>query len=93
MELRAVTGNNFLPRTKLTSEDKKLKEACQQFETILAQQMLTAMQGSTKMFGNGFGGEYFQSLFQEQLAKKLSENELGLSKVLFEQLKVVESNK
>ncbi len=87
MEIKAIKIENIGKQNKLNPEEQKLKSACQQFETILAQQMLTAMQGSTKMFGSGFGGEYFQGLFQEQLAKQLSENELGLAKVLFEQLR------
>jgi Rod binding domain-containing protein len=78
----------------MSVEDQKLLKACKDFESILALQMVQAMQGSTKMFRDGFGGPYFQSMFQEQMAKQMTEgNGLGIAHVLFNQLKKGEDGK
>jgi Rod binding domain-containing protein len=79
-----TTGNQF-PKN-MTADQKKLAKACSEFESVLVQQMLGAMQGSTKMFGEGFGGSYFQDMFQQELSKKVSVNGLGIAKIMFDQL-------
>ncbi len=81
-----VSLSNTKSQQGLTPEQRKLAKACNEFESLLVKQMLEAMQGSTKMFGDGFGGEYFQSLFQEELSKQISVNGLGVGKILFNQL-------
>ncbi|TCL75273.1 rod binding protein [Hydrogenispora ethanolica] len=77
----------------LDPEQRKLAKACSDFETVLVKQMLEAMQGSTPLFGKGFGGEYFQSLFQEELSKEISVNGLGVGKMMFEQLNQAQNSK
>ncbi len=97
MEIKAHSGytpvNPLLNDKKLTPEQRKLAEACTEFEAILVKQMLEAMQGSTQMFGQGFGGKYFQSLFQEELSRTVSVRGIGIAKTLFDQLKGPESSK
>ena len=45
-----------LSKTKPTTPaEQKLKQACTDFEAIMLRQLLGTMQGTTKMFGDGFG--------------------------------------
>jgi Rod binding domain-containing protein len=73
-------------KTGLTPEQKQLKKACTEFEAIMVRQMLESMSSSTKFFGKGFGGDYFQSMFLDEISKQIAEQGLGLSKMLYEQI-------
>jgi len=68
------------------AEDLKLKNACREFETILLKQMLEVMQSSTSMFGKGFGGDFFQGMFQDEIAKEMAEKGMGVSDLLYSRL-------
>ncbi len=81
-----VSLNNPRWQKTLTPEQRKLAKACSDFEAVMFKQMLEAMQGSTQMFGKGFGGDYFQSLFHEELSKQISVNGIGVGKMLYTQL-------
>ena len=70
----------------LTPEQKKLKQTCNEFEAMMVRQMLDSMEGSTKMFGEGFGGDFYQGMFLDAIAKQISEKGMGLSKMMYEQL-------
>ena len=72
--------------SQLTAEQRKAKDACTQFEALMVKEMLAAMQSSTKMFGDGFGGDYFQGMFQDAIAQNVAEQGLGLGKMLYEQI-------
>lgn len=73
-------------KTRLTPEQIQLKKACTEFEAIMIRQMLETMSNSTKFFGKGFGGDYFQSMFLDEISKQIAEQGLGLSKMLYEQI-------
>lgn len=73
-------------KTGLTPEQTQLKKACTEFEAIMVRQMLETMSSSTKFFGKGFGGDYFQSMFLDEISKQIAEQGLGLSKMLYEQV-------
>jgi flagellar protein FlgJ len=72
----------------MTPEQKELMKACQGFEAMMIRQMFEVMQSSQKMFGNGFGGDYFQSMFQDEMSKKIAENGqgIGLANMMYQQL-------
>ncbi len=73
-------------KAQLTPEQMKLKETCTEFEALMVRQMLEVMNSSTKFFGKGFGGDFFQSMFLDEVSKKVAEQGLGLSKMLYSQL-------
>jgi Rod binding domain-containing protein len=73
------------PKT-LSPEQKKLKQTCTEFESLMVRQMLDSMEGSTKMFGDGFGGDFYQGMFLDAISKQISEQGLGLGKMMYQQL-------
>lgn len=73
-------------KPSLTPEQLKLKKTCTEFEAIMVRQMLETMSSSTKFFGNGFGGDYFQSMFLDEISKKVAEQGLGLATMLYQQI-------
>lgn len=81
-----VDANGRVAESRLTPEQRKAKEVCTQFEAMMVKEMFTAMQGSTKMFGGGFGGDYFQGMFLDTMAQQAAGQGLGLGKMLYEQI-------
>ena len=77
-------------QTADTSKEVKLKKACQDFEAIILQQMLTAMRKSVpkdELVGSSFSQDMYQSLYDEALAKDMASGKgIGLADVLFQQL-------
>jgi flagellar protein FlgJ len=79
--------NGVRSNHRLKVEDPKLYKTCQDFETVLVRQMLEVMQRSTPMFGKGFGGDFFQGVFQDEIAKDISAGQgFGLADNLYSQL-------
>lgn len=73
-------------------EEKKLQEACTQFETLFLQQMLSQMRKSipkSDIFGGGGSEEeMFMGMLDEERAKAwASEGGIGLADLLFRQMK------
>lgn len=63
-----------------SAEEQKLREQCQEFEAILLQKMVEAMQNETKLFGEGVQGDFFKGMFAEAIAKELAKDPgLGLA--------------
>lgn len=82
-------SNRLLSNNKSTytpEEQAQLKKACTEFEALMVRQMLETMSGSTDFFGKGFGGDFYQSMFLDEISKKIAEQGLGLSKMLYSQL-------
>ena len=86
--LVALQSVKSQPPQTMTSEQKELMKVCTNFEAMMIQKMLETMQSSQKMFGEGFGGDYFQSMFQEQIAKEIAGNGqgFGLAQMLYKQI-------
>ncbi len=71
------------------SEKKKLAEASKQFESLLTSMMLKSMNQTTEgMFGeNSFGGDFFDSIFQFEIASKMSQGKnLGIAESIYQKM-------
>lgn len=94
--INQISNNNqpsVTKKTTLTPEQAQLKKTCSEFEALMVRQMLETMSSSTKFFGKGFGGDYFQSIFLDEISKKVAEQGLGLSKMLYSQLEKSSNSK
>ncbi|MFO7445044.1 MAG: transglycosylase SLT domain-containing protein [Ignavibacteriaceae bacterium] len=102
MELRVTNGNNHFshtPEIKNNTENEKgsearIAKAARDFESLLTSMMLKSMaQGKEGgLFGGGsedggFGGDYFDMIFQQEIASKFSEGKgLGIADMLFRKI-------
>jgi Rod binding domain-containing protein len=77
---------NLNPKTELDPAPKKLQQACTDFETMMVKKMLEAMTGGTKMFGTGFSGDFYQSMFEDAIAESIAKQGIGIGKLLYQQL-------
>lgn len=74
-------------------DEAKLKEACQQLESVFLNQMLAQMRkcaGSENggLLGGGQGEQMFQGMLDQERAKAWSQDGgVGLASILFEQMK------
>ncbi len=72
------------------SEKQRMLEVSKQFESLLTSMMLKSMNQTTEggMFGeSSFGGDFFNSIFQFELADKISEGSgLGVASQIYKRL-------
>ncbi|RMG04210.1 MAG: peptidase M23 [Nitrospirae bacterium] len=70
------------------SRTEEIKRAAQAFESLFLYQLLKEMQASVggNLFGSGFSGDVYQSLFDMEIAKRLAERGTGLSEQLIREL-------
>ncbi|MBQ7529273.1 rod-binding protein [bacterium] len=74
-------------------DETKLREACQQLESVFLNQMLAQMRkcaGGEEggLMGGGQGEQMFSGMLDQERAKAWSENGgVGLASILFEQMK------
>lgn len=83
--ISAVSENKKYSET----EKKKLAEVSRQFESLLTSMMIKSMNQTTGgMFGEeNLGGDFFDSIFQFEIASKMSEGRgMGIANQLFEKL-------
>ena len=74
---------------KTPKEKAKLAKAAQDFESMLTSMMLKSMNKTTGgMFGEeSFGGDYFDTIFETELASFISENKsLGLADMIYKKV-------
>lgn len=73
-----------------TVDEDKLREACKDFESLFVQQVLKSMRktvSKSDFFGGGPGGEIFESLFDQELSRSITNREgFGLGKILYQQM-------
>lgn len=71
-------------------EDAKLRKACEELETVFVEYLIREMRRTVptdRLFGGGRGEEIFQSMFDQEIAKKISaRGGIGLGSILYEEL-------
>lgn len=74
------------------SEDAKLREACQELESVFLQVLIEEMRKTVprdEFFGGGRGEEVFQGVFDQEVARKMAaRGGIGLADVLYTQLQL-----
>ena len=75
---------------KNTKEQKELKKACADFESVLLNHMFQAMKktvGDGELFGDSFRRDMYDSLFFEKISQKIAETRgIGIGESLYRQL-------
>ncbi len=72
-----------------TAKNAKLEKASHEFESLLTSMLINTMMKSTKgMFGNdSLGGDFFSSIFQNQLADKITSGKgLGIADLIYKKV-------
>src|SRR5690554_4366953 len=65
-----------------------LRKKAREFEAVLVEQMLKAVQPRNSLFGAGFQGDFYQSFFLRELAARIAEYPgLGLAESIYHTLK------
>ena len=62
---------------KWDQRDKRLKQACQEFESVFKFELLKSMRRTVEkcdLFGGGYGEQVYESLLDQELAKRTSGN-------------------
>jgi soluble lytic murein transglycosylase-like protein len=81
MNIPVVNKNiSNLPESKVVDKDQqakllKLQKACRDFESVFIYYMLKTMRSASSkssLFGEGFGSDIFQQMFDQGLAEKMS---------------------
>ncbi|MBO4368770.1 MAG: rod-binding protein [Desulfovibrio sp.] len=83
--LAGLNGANMTPEAK----EKKLREACEGFESIFIQKMWQEMRKSVHQtsFLHGREEQFWQDMYDQELAKKMtSAGGIGLADMMYEQL-------
>lgn len=82
---------NIFDNTVQTDEDKKLKEACVEFESYFLNMMFKSMRKTVAsndgIFGKSNAEKIFQEMLDEQLTDKMAKTGgIGLANVMYKQL-------
>jgi flagellar protein FlgJ len=98
MKIEGITPKSPLVAAEMSPtrqrEDAKLKEACQQFESLFLNQLLSEMRKTIPkseeggVFGDGKNQETFQGMLDEERAKAWSQTDgIGLANILYQQMR------
>lgn len=77
-------------RGSMSEDEKKLREATQDFEALFIKQMLNSMKKTVTKSGlldGGMGQEIFEDMLYDEYAKQMAQTaNLGISDMMFKQL-------
>ncbi len=90
LQNRVQQGKSRLNTEQQQRNDKRLKEACKDFQAIFVKQMLDSMRKTVNKQGLLDGGraeEIFEDMLYEKYAQKISKTAgLGLDEMMYRQL-------
>lgn len=90
-ELEQNTFNQVLDKARQAQDDKKLKEACQELESVFLYQALSAMRSTVPanpLLGRSQAEDIFQGMLDQEVTKSASKSGgIGLADILYRQLK------
>ena len=93
-DISIKSGNSLPVKNPAEERDKKLKEACKQFESIFTYEMLKSMRSSIQkcdLFSGGQAEEVYQSLLDQELSKKMAGNgSNSIADLLYQQFKQID---
>lgn len=88
------SGNPLPVKNTAEKQDRKLKEACKQFEAVFTYEMLKSMRKSIQkcnLFSGGQGEEIYQSMLDQELSKKMAGGgSNSIANILYQQLKNID---
>lgn len=95
MEIRGIIPHEVQKAADMApskqQEDAKLKETCQQFESLFLSQLFTQMRKSipkSNLFGEGKDEEMFGSMLDQERAKAWAQADgIGLANLLYQQMR------
>lgn len=89
MSINGITGiGGTLKPT--AGDDKRLKQTCSDFESLLVSQMLANMRQTipeNSLFGSSDADDIFQDMMDQQIAQNIAESgSIGIGKLIYKQV-------
>ena len=89
MEITSIQLKNTV-QTADNKDEARLKEACQDFEALLINKMLSTMRESLPeggLFEKSFAEKMYEAMLDEEMSTKMAQGRgMGLGELLFKQL-------
>ncbi|MBC7187800.1 MAG: transglycosylase SLT domain-containing protein [Calditrichaeota bacterium] len=90
MSIEQIRQGSGAEHSESTAEQRRLRQACQEFESLFLAHLLKTMRESSSeegLFGEGLGGDIYQSLFETEVARKMAQaGGVGLADLLYRSL-------
>jgi len=90
-ELEQSSFNKVLDKARQAEDDKRLREACQEMESVFLNQVLSTMRSTVPpnaLLGRSQAEDIFQGMLDQEYAKSASKTgSIGLAEIIFRQLK------
>ncbi|MBI1822274.1 MAG: rod-binding protein [Nitrospirae bacterium] len=86
--MNPINPSTYQPINLSTPSDhKKIAEAARGFEAYFVHQLLQEMRKTIPHNGNGFGGGFYEGLFDEALAEKVAQGDgIGMVKTIMNKI-------
>lgn len=89
-DAEASSFEKMLEKAVAEKDEKKLKEACKNFESLFINMMFSQMRKTvqkTNLFGESFAESNYEDMLMEEYSKEMSKgNGIGLADVMYKQM-------